>query len=235
VTICTFPEAAVALDARVLEEMTYRIDPANPEASLDEALGSADAAVVGPGLGLGADAQRAVDHVVFKSTVAKVVDADALTLLAGRFGELRSAAGRIVLTPHPGEMARLLGSTTAEVEADRFAAVARAVSLSGAVVLLKGARTLVGAPGVQTVVNPSGTPALATAGSGDVLAGMVAALAVGLEPFHAACAAAYVHGLAGEQWASARGQDRGLLAHEIADTVPAVLAGLAAERNALPV
>lgn len=235
VTICTFPEAAVALDARVLEEMTHRIDPANPEASLDEALGSADSAVVGPGLGLGADARRAVDHVVFKSTVAKVVDADALTLLAGRLGELRSAAGRIVLTPHPGEMARLLGSTTAEVEADRFGAVARAVSLSGAVVLLKGARTLVGAPGVQTVANPSGTPALATAGSGDVLAGVVAALAVGLEPFHAACAAAYVHGLAGEQWASARGQDRGLLAHEIADTVPEVLAGLAAERNALPV
>lgn len=235
VTVCTFPEAAVALDARVLEEMTHRIDPANVETSLDEALGSADSVVVGPGLGLGPDARRAVEHVVFASGVTKVVDADALTLLAGRLGDLRSAAGRIVLTPHPGEMARLLGSTTAEVEADRFAAVARAVSLSGAVVLLKGARTLVGAPGVQTVANPSGTPALATAGSGDVLAGVVAALTVGLEPFHAACAAAYTHGMSGEQWASARGQDRGLLAHEIADGVPAVLAGLAAERSALPV
>jgi len=235
VTICTFPDAADALDARVLEEMTRRIDPANVETSLDEALEAADVMVVGPGLGLGADARRVVDHVVFHGSLVKIVDADALTLLAGRLGELRSAVGRIVLTPHPGEMARLLGSTTAEVESDRFAAVARAVSLSGAVVLLKGARTLVGAPGVQTAANPSGTPALATAGSGDVLAGILAALAVELEPFHAACAAAHVHGAAGERWASARGQDRGLLAHEIADGVPAVLAELAAERNPLPV
>jgi NAD(P)H-hydrate epimerase len=234
VTICTFPEAADALDARVIEEMTSRIDPANVERSLDDALRAADVVVVGPGLGLGADARRVVDHVL-RSSLVKVVDADALTLLGGRLGELKSAKGSIVLTPHPGEMARLLASTTAEVESDRFGAVARAVSLSGAVVLLKGARTLVGAPGVQTAANPSGTPALATAGSGDVLAGVLAALAVELDPFHAACAAAYVHGASGERWSNARGQDRGLLAHEIADGVPAILAELAAERTALPV
>lgn len=227
-TICTFPAVADALDARVLEEMTSRIDPQNVEGSLDEALRSADAVVVGPGLGLGDDARRVVDHVVLRSSPLKVVDADALTLLSGRLPDLRSAAGPLILTPHPGEMARLIGSTTAEVEGDRFAAVARAVSLSGAVVLLKGARTLVGAPGVQTVVNPSGTPALATAGSGDVLAGIIAALGCGISlPFHAACAGAYVHGAAGERWTTGHGQDRGLLAHEIADGVPAVLAGLA--------
>jgi NAD(P)H-hydrate epimerase len=148
--------------------------------------------------------------------------------------EIRKAAGRIVLTPHPGEMARLLGSTTAAVEADRFGAVASAVSLSGAVVLLKGARTIVGAPGEKPVVNPSGTPALATAGSGDVLAGVLAALALSMsDPFRAACAAAYIHGRAGEAWAAMHG-DRGLLAHEVADAVPGVLAGLARGRTTLP-
>jgi NAD(P)H-hydrate epimerase len=133
-------------------------------------------------------------------------------------------------------MARLIGATTDAVEADRFAAVAHAVSLSRAVVLLKGARTLIGAPDEQTVANPSGTPALATAGSGDVLAGITAALCASLPgAFQAACAAAYVHGAAGERWVLEHGADRGLLAHEIADAVPEVLAALARERTVLPV
>jgi hydroxyethylthiazole kinase-like uncharacterized protein yjeF len=236
VTLCTVPRAAEALDARVLEEMTARIDPANVEASLDDALRSADAVVVGPGLGLGPESKRIVDHIVLRAKCVKIVDADALTLLGGRLAELRSAAGSAILTPHPGEMARLLGASTEDVEADRFGAVARAVSLSGSVVLLKGARTLVGAPAEKTVANPSGTPALATAGSGDVLSGITAAFAALSErPFQAACAAAYVHGASGEHWVQAHGADRGLLAHEIADSVPAVLAGLARDRTALPV
>jgi len=235
VTICTFPDAADALDRRVLEEMTSRIDPANVEGSLDRVLADADAVAVGPGIGLGAEARRAVDHVVLRFSRIKVVDADALTHFAGRLTELRGANGPVILTPHPGEMARLLGGATADVEGDRFGAVERAVSLSGAVVLLKGARTLMGAPGEKPVVNPSGTPALATAGSGDVLSGMMAALAVAVgDPFRAACAAAYVHGAAGQAWVRAHGADRGLLAHEIADAVPAALAGLASSSWALP-
>jgi ADP-dependent NAD(P)H-hydrate dehydratase / NAD(P)H-hydrate epimerase len=236
VTLCTFPEAADALDRRVLEEMTARLDPARLEASLAPHLGAADAVVVGPGLGLDARARAVVDHVMAAYPGPVLVDADALTHLAGRLAELRSAKGRLVLTPHPGEMSRLLGVTTREVEADRFRALAEAVELSRAVVLLKGARTLVGAPGELPVVNPSGTPALATAGSGDVLSGVSGALLAALgEPFHAACAAAFVHGLAGEAWASRHGGDRGLLAHEIADAVPGVLAGLTRSTRSLPV
>lgn len=235
VTICTSPAAAEALDRRVLEEMTAQIDSADVEGSLDALVGAADSVVVGPGIGLDDAARRIVEHVVFRSPVVKVVDADALTLLAGRLGELRRAAGQIILTPHPGEMARLLGGAAAEVEADRFGAVSRAVSLSGAVVLLKGARTIIGAPEVKPVVNPSGTPALATAGSGDVLSGVLAALSAALgDPFRAACASAYVHGASGEYWSGAHGADRGLLAHEIADAVPNVLAGLARDRSTLP-
>lgn len=236
VTLCGSQETAEALDGRVLEEMTARIDPARPLPSLDEHLAGSDAVVVGPGLGLDRAAREIVDHVVLRHPGFVVVDADALTHLAGRLGELRGAAGKLVLTPHPGEMARLLATTSVDVEQDRFGAVARAVDASRSVVLLKGARTLIGGPSQSTVVNPSGSPALATAGSGDVLSGITAAMLAALhDPFHAACAAAYVHGAAGEAWSRAHGSaDRGLLAHEIADGVPSVIADLTRERRSLP-
>jgi NAD(P)H-hydrate epimerase len=105
-------------------------------------------------------------------------------------------------------------------------AVRRAVEGTGATVLLKGPRTIVGAPERVPVVNASGSPALATGGSGDVLSGIVGTLCVNLEPFEAAYAAAHVHGLSAERWGRAHGADRGLLAHEIADGIPAVLAAL---------
>lgn len=236
VTLVALPETADALDSRVLEEMTARIDPAHVERSLDEHLSSADAVVIGPGIGLHARARVIVDHVVLGHDGPVVVDADALTLFGGRLSELARARGRLVLTPHPGEMGRLLGASTADVERDRFGAVARAVFGSRAVVLLKGARTLVGAPEELPVVNPSGTPALATAGSGDVLAGILGAFAAGERTLlHAACAAAYVHGLAGERWAEAAGADRGLLAREIADGIPGALAALTRPVRVLPV
>jgi hydroxyethylthiazole kinase-like uncharacterized protein yjeF len=236
VTIVALPETADALDLRVLEEMTARIDPAHVERSLDEHLSSADAVVIGPGLGLHARARTVVNHVLSNHTGIIVADADALTLFGGRLAELAVAKGKLVLTPHPGEMARLLGISTADVERDRFGAVGRAVSESRSVVLLKGARTLIGAPDELPRVNPTGTPALATGGSGDVLAGILGAFAVGLsDPLRAACTGAYVHGLSGERWSAAHRADRGLLAHEIADGVPAALAALTRPERVLPV
>jgi NAD(P)H-hydrate epimerase len=237
VTLATTPQAAAALESRVLEEMTARIDPASPISSLEEHLAAADVAVIGPGLGLDEKARALVDHAVLRHDGLVVVDADALTHLSGRLRDLRAVGSKRVLTPHPGEMARLLGITTTEVERDRFRALARAVDESGATVLLKGARTLIGAPGVLPVVNPSGSPALATAGAGDVLSGIVAALLASLRrPFEAACAAAYVHGESAEEWCRQRdGADRGLLAHEVADGAPRVIAGLTRSRTPLPV
>lgn len=234
VSICTSPEAADSLDRRVLEEMTLRIDPARVEASLDEHLDGAAAVAIGPGVGLDERARQVVDHVVLDWDGVKVVDADALTHFGGRAAELAKAAGRLILTPHPGEMGRLLGKSAAQVEADRFGALARAVELTQAVVLLKGAHTLIGAPGELAVVNSSGTPALATAGAGDVLGGITLALACTLAPHQAAWCAAWVHGAAAEAWADETGSDRGLLAHEVADRVPGVLAGLASGGHALP-
>jgi NAD(P)H-hydrate epimerase len=121
----------------------------------------------------------------------------------------------------------LLGTTPKDVEADRFGALARAVKETGSVVLLKGARTLIGGPDELPIVNPTGNPALATAGSGDVLAGILGALFANVrEPLEAAALAAYVHGLAAERWVAAHGVDRGMVAHEIADGVPEVLSSL---------
>jgi NAD(P)H-hydrate epimerase len=227
VTICAFPEAADALDARVLEEMTTRIDPDAIEASLDQALSRANVVVVGPGLGLSDRARRVAEHVVSTWDGIKVVDADALSAFEGRGAELARARGRLILTPHPAELGRLLGTNAAEVERDRYTAVARAAELTGAVVLLKGARTLVAAPGETTLVTAAGTPALATAGAGDVLAGVIAAFANHLAPRFAAILGAHVHARAAEAWAESTGADRGLIAREVADGIPDALARLA--------
>src|SRR5262249_31137280 len=129
------------------------------------------------------------------------------------------------LSPHPAEAARLLGLTTDAVEANRFAAARTLAEKSRAVVLLKGARTIIASPEGRIVVNPTGNPALATAGAGDVLAGVVAALACPLAPFEAACAGAFLHGAAADAWARDHG-DRGLLASEIAARLPDVLRAL---------
>lgn len=226
VTIAAEPAVSDVLDLRVLEAMTARLDPNALEASLAPWLEQSDVVVIGPGLGVTAGAKRLVDHVLLGWAGLIVADADAITLFRGRAAELAGAKGKLLLTPHPGEMARLLGTSTPAVESDRFGAVERAVELTRATVLLKGARTLIGAPGQRVSVNPTGNPLLATGGMGDVLAGVIGALAVGSDAFSAACAGAFVHGLAADQIAESRGLDRGILAHEIADQIPAALASL---------
>ena len=227
VTIAALPETAALLDQRVLEVMTARIDPERIEASLDALLASADSVAVGPGLGLDATARRIIEHVALRVQKTKILDADALTHFAGRAGVLRDAPGALVLTPHSGEMARLVGGSAEAVEADRFGTLARAVALTGSVVLLKGHRTLVGAPGERVAVNVTGSGVLATGGSGDVLTGVLAAFSTLLDARRAAYAAAFVHGIAGER-RSLAGVDRGVMAHEIADEVPFALGALRA-------
>jgi NAD(P)H-hydrate epimerase len=154
------------------------------------------------------------------------VDADALTAFAGK-PEVFRAASRAVLTPHPGEMARLLGKTPAQIESDRFGSARELVSATGAVVVLKGAHTVIAAPDARVAVSPIACAALATAGSGDVLCGIVAAMTCALPPFEAACAAVLLHALAGEAWSRAHGgADRGMLASEIADVLTTLRPGV---------
>jgi len=225
-TIATWPGAASAVESHALEVMIARLDPERPEEGLDAILQGKQAVVIGPGFGLGDDARRVVEHVLASWSGPLVVDADALTLFAGRLGIFK-ACKKAILTPHPGELARLLGRTTMEIEADRFRAAREGAAASGAVVVLKGAHTIVASPDARLAVTAVACPALATAGAGDVLGGIVAAQACAQPPFEAACAGVLLHALAGEAWSRARGQvDRGALASEIADAVPQVLASI---------
>lgn len=221
-TIGTWPDAVELLEPRVVEIMTAAVETIE---QVDALLANKRAVVVGPGFGTDKTARGIVDHVLATFSGPIVCDADALIVHARAIEDFAAAGGRAILTPHAGELARLLGTTSEEVEDDRFAAARSASARANAVVLLKGPYTVVAAPDARVVVSGSGSTALATAGSGDVLAGIVAALACTLPPFTAAWCAAFLHGVAGSAWEKEHG-DRGLLASEIADQIPGVLAAL---------
>lgn len=178
---------------------------------------SCDTLVVGPGLGTGAGARALVAMLLADPPARMVLDADALNILALHqpLPRADAAAPKIVLTPHPGEAARLLGCSVAEVQADRPAAVRRLADATGAVVVLKGCATLICAPGGRPRMNLAGNPGMATGGSGDVLAGVVGALgAQGLDPWNAAGLGVYLHATAGDL-AAWRGGERALVARDI--------------------
>lgn len=224
VTIINVDEVATRLEAMAMEVMTARLNPAAPGDSLIELAGHSDALVIGPGLGVNAQTRELVEAAL-DLPCTKVIDADALTVL-GPNTRMLAQASQTIVTPHPGEAGRLLGTSAAAVEDDRYGCLERLVELTQGVVVLKGAHSLIGAPGHLPHVNTTGSAVLATGGSGDVLAGMLGALCVGRTPFAAAHFAVGVHGLAGESWQRRTGADRGLLASEIADELPAVLAQL---------
>ncbi|MFZ5818139.1 MAG: NAD(P)H-hydrate dehydratase [Bacillota bacterium] len=182
----------------------------------------ADALAVGPGLGTDPETQQFARAVVAAASAPLVLDADAIKAFAGRAELLAQCPVPLVITPHPGEMAHLLGLSVEDVQNDRFAAVRRAADVTKAVVLLKGAYTLIAEPGGQVFINPTGSRALGTGGSGDVLTGIIAGLlAQGLGAPEAATVGAYMHGLAGDRLAERFGHD-GILASDLAAELPAV-------------
>lgn len=178
-----------------------------------------NAVVIGPALGLG-DAQVAELAAVLATRRPVVLDADALTLMA-RNPELKPH-GACVLTPHEGEFAGLFPALSKQMtERGKLAVVREAAARCGAVVLLKGADTVVSDPNGRAAIDSLSPPWLATAGSGDVLAGLIGGLlAQGAEPFEAACGAVFLHG------AAARGLGPGMVADDLPGAVPGVLAGL---------
>jgi ADP-dependent NAD(P)H-hydrate dehydratase / NAD(P)H-hydrate epimerase len=222
VTIATWPEALSAVDARMPEVMAVGLDRDAPVAKLATLLDRRRAVVVGPGFGLDDAARKVVDRVLDTFAGPVVVDADAITVFKEKPQRFAKAKGPLVLTPHAGEMGRLLGLSAEEVERDRFGCVRKLVEATGAVVVLKGARTIIMSPDGRIAVNTTGNPVLATAGSGDVLAGMVGALLCSMTPFEAAMSAVHVHGVVGDEL-RARAGDRGVFASEIADEVPRVI------------
>lgn len=180
----------------------------------------AAAGVVGPGLGRDPGSFELAREVVGEIEAPLVLDADGLNAFAGRLGELASRRAPTILTPHTGELGRLLERDSAEVDAHRLASAREAAEAAGAVVVLKGDDTIV-TDGSRVAVNAISAPALATAGSGDVLSGMTAALlARGLEPFAAACAAVLGHARAGRAAAARVGAAESVIASDVIDSVP---------------
>lgn len=191
--------------------------------ALVEAARAADALVIGPGIPRGPDTGSALRELLRQIGKPAVLDADALNALAERGGP-RDLGVPVVLTPHPGEMARLTGRAVAEVQANRIELAAESARAWGVTVVLKGARTVVADPAGPPAVIPTGNAGMATGGTGDVLAGLAGALlASGLAPGAAGRVAAWVHGRAGDLAARRLGQ-RGLLAQDLGEAIGEVWA-----------
>ncbi|MCI0346044.1 MAG: NAD(P)H-hydrate dehydratase, partial [Chloroflexi bacterium] len=195
----------------------------------------ADVMAVGPGLGRGAAVGTFVRELVDKSEMPLVLDADALNAFADEPSALVGREGRdLIITPHPGEMARLVGCTVADVQADRLGIARDFASAHKVYVILKGHRTLIATPDGKVFVNPTGSPGMATGGTGDVLAGMVAAWLAQLLDAEAACrVAVYVHGAAGEL-ADADEGEVSMTAGDLANHIGDAILELTARRRVVP-
>lgn len=181
---------------------------------------------MGPGLPASPETGKLVAEIVKRSRIPLILDATALFHLDSKPEILKKAKVPVAITPHPGEFARLSGMTAADVQRGRLDHARRMAQRTGAVVVLKGARTVIAAPDGTAAINPTGNPAMATAGSGDVLTGVFAALAAaGMPMFEAACAAAFLHGRAGDLAASEKGVPS-LRAGEILSFLPSAFRSL---------
>lgn len=190
-------------------------------AAIALALPGKDAVVLGPGLGTESDTAELVTRLYREVGVPMVVDADALNLLGPSLPVGGVGQGARILTPHPGEMARLTGLTTQQIQADRLAVAQAFAKENGVVLLLKGAATIIAGPDGRVSINTTGNPGMAAGGMGDVLSGVIGALlAQGVAAWEAACLGAFVHGLAADRLARSRSRG-GILASEVAVEVAA--------------
>jgi hydroxyethylthiazole kinase-like uncharacterized protein yjeF len=221
------PESAQPIFAlKLVEAMAHGVPEedgghtAEGAARVAELAERAGAVVLGPGLGRSDGAVEFARGVARDTEAPLLIDADGLNAHAGRLELLRERPAPTVLTPHEGELGRLLDRDAEEIRRHRLASAREAATRSGTVVLLKGDDTLVALPSGEVAVNPAGTPALATAGSGDVLSGLIGALlAKGLGAFEAACLGARAHVLAARVAAARLGPDH-VLAGDVIDALP---------------
>ncbi|UPG91282.1 NAD(P)H-hydrate dehydratase [Luteibacter aegosomaticola] len=220
ISVATRPENVLAMNAARPELMAHAVD--GPQ-TLQPMLDKASVLALGPGLG-----QAAWGHALWTTALdagkPTVLDADGLNLL---HAEPRVLPARIVLTPHPGEASRLLGISTAEVQADRFNAVRTLARRFEAVVVLKGNGSLIASPEGEVAVCPWGNPGMASGGMGDTLTGIIAGLlAQGCAPFEAACLGVGLHARAAD--VAARHGERGLLAGDLLEPLRRLVNGLEA-------
>ncbi len=193
---------------------------------LEEYLEQCTAVVLGPGLSADADTVRFVHSLLNLIDKPCVLDADALNAIALNRQVFPEQADKFILTPHPKELSRLTGLSTAEIQADRTDAALSAACQFGCTVILKGARTVIAHPDGDVFINPTGNSGMATAGSGDVLSGVLGGLlAQGMDTFAAAVAAVYIHGASGDLAASELGEI-GIVAGDIMSCIPTVVSQL---------
>jgi ADP-dependent NAD(P)H-hydrate dehydratase / NAD(P)H-hydrate epimerase len=214
------------IELRLLEQMSRGLPDADgfhtPEGVdvVEQMAERAGAVALGPGLGRDPGAQEFARQVARAVEAPLLVDADGLNAHAGHLELLSERSAPTVLTPHEGELGRLLDRSSDEIAGHRLASVREAAQRSGAVVLLKGDDTIVALPGGEVAVSPGGTPALATAGTGDVLSGLIGALlAKRLDPFAATCLGALAHVLAARAAADHVGVDH-VMAGDVIDALP---------------
>ena len=206
------------ISALVPEDIHPLVAPVVPEVMVHSAMpeGKWTSILVGPGMGRTAVPREQVLHLLETSTVPLVLDADAIVDPTA----IAAAKCPVILTPHPGEFAALFGLKVEDVQEDRLGMATMAAAKLGCVVVLKGAGTVVAAPGRPLAINLTGNPGMASGGSGDVLAGMIAGLAgQGIPPFEAACAAVWLHGRAGDLAAAEKSQ-ASLIAPDLIEKLP---------------
>ncbi len=242
VTVFTPASLQTVLAAGATPELMTRGLPEQDGALSADGVGTvlagkrAGALALGPGLGRTAGAQAFARELARTAPLALVLDADGLNAHAGRLEELATRHAPTVLTPHEGELARLLELDSDAVGGERLACVRAAALRAGAVVVLKGDDTLIAAADGTVAVSAGASPALATAGTGDVLCGVIAALlAAGIEAFAAACAAVWIHAEAGREAARRIGSPEGVIASDVIEALPAArrhaVEGLAREQG----
>jgi hydroxyethylthiazole kinase-like uncharacterized protein yjeF len=222
--------AQQAVDLRLLEQMSRGLPHADgahtPEGveTVEEMAERAGAVVLGPGLGRTEGALEFAREVARRVRAPLLVDADGLNAHAGRLELFRGREAPTVLTPHEGELARLLDTESEEVRRRRLASVRGAAEKSGAVVLLKGDDTVIACPGGPEAISPGGTPALASAGTGDVLSGLIGALlAKGLSPLEGAALGTLAHVRAARAAAERVGGADFVMAGDVIEALPAGL------------
>jgi ADP-dependent NAD(P)H-hydrate dehydratase len=216
-TVASFEPSYMTYPIENDAEGLLRFEPARK--AITRLLEKADVLAMGPGLGQSEEIRELVHWVVEEVKIPTVLDADALNALAGQTNTLAHLHRPVILTPHPGEFARLTGRTVREIQADREGhAIALAQAADHLVILLKGVHTVV-TDGRRLFVNDTGNPGMATGGAGDVLTGVIAAL-IGqkLTPFEAAQLGAHVHGLAGDIARDQSGEV-GMIAGDIVDSL----------------
>jgi hydroxyethylthiazole kinase-like uncharacterized protein yjeF len=227
------------LEAKLTEAMTVPL-PETGEGTLSlkakgeifRLLEGKDALAIGPGLSTNPETSALVKEIVAGCGLPMVIDADGLNALAGDRRAMKALDDRKILTPHPGEMGRLMGLNAAEVQDDRVGAASVFSKTRGCYLVLKGARTLIAGPGGEVYLNPTGNPALSSGGAGDVLTGLISGLlARGWPMIGAANAGVYLHGLAADLLAEDMG-GAGVLAGDLPDIIPGLMDALS--RNEWP-